>query len=167
MNRRYYTQTATPGLIQAFRQAPWRIQVQRVLYVLVPIALLIVLLSVYLSVSIQAADAGLEIQELEAKRAQLQREIANGRSRIAFLKSSASMEKRALEMGFQRVDAKRIVYMVVPEYLGKPIPRVAVPDLLPLEESPQLLKPVYTQSLWEWFFQGVLTAEKAGGGIFP
>jgi hypothetical protein len=167
MTKRYYSQTATPGFMQAFRQAPWRLQVQRVLYILVPIALLIVLLSIYLSVTMQAADAGLEIQDLESIRASLQRDIANGRSRMAFLKSSALMEKRALEMGFQRVEAKRIVYMIVPGYTGKPIPKVAVPDMPMPGETRQLLKPVYTQSLWEWLFQGVLTVDSEGGGFSP
>jgi hypothetical protein len=167
MTRRYSAQTATPGVMQAFQQAPWRIQVQRVMVILVPIALVIVLLSIYLSVSIQAADAGLEIQELEATRANLQREIANGRSRIAFLKSSAAMEKRALDLGFQRVDAKRIIYMIIPEYMGRPVPNVAVPELPGAQEAPQILKPIYTQSLWEWFFQGVLAGDMAGGGYSP
>ena len=63
-------------IIQAYQQAPWRIQVQRLRTFLVLILVFTLVTGMYLYISAQAAMAGLNIQEGEYRRDVLMREIA-------------------------------------------------------------------------------------------
>ena len=90
--------------IQAFKQAPWRNHVQVAGFFLLSLVILLLVASVYLSISGQAAAAGLEAYRLNLDRTDLERQIADRKSQLANLTSSPSMEKRALDMGFERID---------------------------------------------------------------
>ncbi len=153
-------------LVQAYRQAPWRLQTQRGILLLVIAILGASVLWVMVSVTVQAADAGLKIQQLEDKQETLQREIAALRTNIAIQTSASQMKKRAEDLGFQPVDPANISYVVIPGYKGRepviqaPPPSAAVPK--------PLVKPAFKQSLWEWLLEGILAisepaAQPAGG----
>ena len=148
---------------QAYKQAPWRIQTQRVALLLIVVILGASILWVMLSVTVQAGAAGLDIQSYEYKQENLQRQIASLRTQYADLTSASRMLKRADEMGFQQTSPDSITYMVVPEYQGKETEI----QVLPIQSNAYqpIIKPVYTESLWEWLQQGIIKMSEQPGGL--
>ncbi len=152
-------------LVQAYRQTPWRIQTQGGVLFLIVIILGVSVLWVMTSVTVQASSAGLEIQQYESEQEDLQRQIAALRTDIASQTSTAQMQKRAEAMGFKPVDPANITYIVVPGYKGRESSvQAAAPET---NIQPMLVKPAYTQSLWEWLLQGVLQVSEQPGGSSP
>jgi hypothetical protein len=152
-------------LIQAYKQAPWRIRTQTSTLFLVAIVLAACVIWVMVSISIQAADAGLQIQELTFEQLKLNREIADLRSQGAMFTSSSGMEKRAEDMGFHTATNEDLTYSVVKGFTGRK-PQISAPppgsDLPPV-----LLKPSYTQSLSDWLWQGVIKLSENNGSFKP
>jgi len=141
-------------LIQAFKQAPWRNRVQLAGGFLVGLIIIILVASVYLSISGQAATAGLEAYQLDLKRLDLEREIANTNAQIALLTSSGSMEARAAELGFERINPEDALYLSIPGYAGRQTMVVtAPPGANPTNRM--IVKSVYRESLWDWLFSGI------------
>jgi len=141
-------------LSQAQKQAPWRIRIQSVGMVLLILAGAIVVAALYLSVSAQAANAGLELQDLDSQKQDLEDQIADQETFLAWLDSTTKMEQRAADLGFERISADRALYVAVPGYNG---PKSVLLAPLPgsrLFQDP-VLKPGYTQSIWDWLFEGV------------
>lgn len=158
------TVKASKRMVQAYKQAPWRIQTQWGVLALIATILGASALWVMVSVSVQAADAGLEIQSLEYDRETALRRIAGLRTEIGILTSKARMEQRAADMGFESVKPEDITYMVSPSYTG----RQSVIQAAPPGASPELplIKPVYSQSLWDWLMQ-YLTEISGPGSVVP
>ncbi len=153
----------TTKLVQAYRQAPWRVQLQRLGYVALGILMVLLVAALYLNISARAATAGLDFQGLEFQRQSLQREIADLDATLAEITSEDSMLARADAMGFKQISMDQAVYVVVPGYTGRQAASLApVPDSNMLAEP--IIKPSYTQSLWEFLFQGVLTWTNSAGG---
>ncbi len=141
-------------LIQAYRQAPWRIQTQWMGLFLLALALIALVAGFYLYVSAQAAVAGLELQSLQQDREQKERDIAQARNQLAELTSTSAMLARAEILGFKKLNPEEITYLVVPEYAGRQAEPLVNPtgrDVLQAD----LIKPVYTQSLWEWLLENL------------
>ena len=150
----------------AFRQAPWRVQLQYVgLFLLALIAVLVVA-GVYLSISGQAAAAGLAYYNDNEDIQDLERQIADRKARLALMTSANVMETRAKELGFERVDASRAVYMVIPGFTGKSPAVLAPPPGLVATQEP-LIKSIYRQSLWDWLFAGINRLSDSVGGNNP
>ncbi len=140
---------------QAYRQAPWRAQTQRGVLLLIAAILAAGVLWVMVSVTVQADAAGLQIQDLESEQETLQRESAGLRTLFAMQTTDEVMQKRAAQLGFQPVDPADITYMVVPGYPGRQ-PNIQAPPPGSAAQQP-LVKAAYTQSLWEWLLEGVLS----------
>lgn len=138
----------------AFKQAPWRSRVQPIVGFLVALVIVILVASIYLSISGQAAAAGLEAYQLDLERLNLEHEIANTNSRIAELTSASNMEARALEMGFKRIDPADALYITIPGYPGRQTMIVTSPPGT-VNDDRLLVKSVYRQSLWDWLFSGI------------
>ncbi len=156
------TVTIPKRMVQAHRQAPWRIQTQRGVLLLIVAILGASILWVMVSVTVQAAAAGLKIQELEGDQEVLQREIAGLRTEIGIQTSSTQMEKRAEDLGFKPVDPADVTYLVVPGYMGRePIIQAPPPGT---EAQQPLVKHAYTESLWEWLQQGILDISEPAAG---
>jgi hypothetical protein len=137
---------------QAFKQAPWRSQIQIVgLFLLVLVGVLLVA-SVYLTISGQAASAGLTAYNLNYQRRTLERTIADSKSQLALITSSAVMEERAKTMGFVPADPSNVIYAVVPGYTGRQTAILAPPPGI-TEQQGVVVKSIYRQSLWDWLFQ--------------
>lgn len=157
--------TTPKHMVQAYRQAPWRIQTQRGVLLLIAAILGASVLWVMVSVTIQAAAAGLQVQQYESDQEDLERQIASLRTQIGVLTSASQMEKRADALGFQTVKQEDITYMVVPGYTGRS-PNIQAPP--PGSTIPEpIVKPAYTQSLWEWLLLGVLSNSDQPGGTSP
>ncbi len=151
-------------LTQAFKQAPWRNQVQFAGLFLLALVVVILVASVYLSISGRAAAAGLNAYNLNLERQDLERGIADKKAQIAILTSSNVMESRAKELGFQRINPSQAVYVTVPGYLGKQPAVLAAPPGLG-NSSVSLIRSVYRQSLWDWLFTGITRlSESVRGG---
>lgn len=161
-------QTAMPKRMvqtQAHQQAPWRIQTQRGVLVLVVAVLGGLILWVMASITVQAGTAGLEVQNLEFQLDEQQRAIAGLRTQIAEQTASVKMEKRADALGFKPVKPQDVTYIVVPGYTGRK-PSIQAPPPGSAIQAP-LLKHAYTESLWDWMLQGLSDIRDTTGGITP
>lgn len=139
---------------QAFKQAPWRTQIRSVGLILLVLAVVVVVAGLYLSVSAQAAQAGMEIQSMEVDKDKLKQQIADLSTFLAWMDSATLMEERAKALGFERITAAQAVYVPVPGYTGR-TPLSVAQFVGTSRTSEDLLKPVYTQSLWDWMFAGI------------
>ncbi len=150
-------------LVQAYRQAPWRVQLQRLGYFALGIIMVLLVAALYLNISAQAATAGLDFQGLEFQRQSLQRQIADSDATLAKITSEDSMLARAEALGFKPISSDQAVYVIVPGFTGRqPASLAPAPDANMLAEP--IIKPSYTQSLWEFLFQGLLTWTNSSGG---
>ena len=139
-----------PGILtHAYRQAPWRLQTQRLMIMLIIAILGASVLWIMLSVTVEAGVAGLEIQSMENEQHKLRRKIASQRTEYAILTSADRMTRQAEAMGFEVIQPENISYIVVPAYTGRKSLLTISPSNQ-LQESHFLIKPAYTQSLSEW-----------------
>jgi len=149
---------------QAFKQAPWRGQIQSAGLFLLGLVVVVVIASIYLSISGRAASAGLGAYRMNVERQTLERQIADRKARIAILTSVTVMEQRAKDMGFERISSTDAVYVMVPGYPGKQAVVLAAPPGID-ESNRSLILPIYRQSIWDWLFQGInRLSESVGGG---
>jgi len=150
-------------LIQAYQQAPWRIQIQRLRTLLLLILMFALVTGIYLFISAQAAMAGLNIQDGEFYREKLQREIASLKTDLGKVNSIATMEERATKAGYKPAASNKGMYVIVTGYFGRPPVNLAPPpgpDLIPETR----LKPEYTTSLSEWLYRMSIELRPVPGG---
>ncbi len=141
-------------LVQAFKQAPWRIHARYVGLFLLSLVVILVVASIYLSISGLAANAGLDAYRADLKRLELEREIAHRKATLALITSAPAMEERALSMGFEKIDPADALYITVPGYAGRGTMVVSPPPGIS-DSSRQLVKSIYRESLWDWLFTGI------------
>jgi hypothetical protein len=153
----------TQHLIQAYQQAPWRSQVQAIGLFLLALVVAALVAGLYLSISAQTASEGIAIQDLETQREDMERQIADLKTQVGLLTSASQMEQRAKAMGYQPTDSNNTTYMVVSTYPGRQAAEFA-PINAPQIQTRSLLKSDYTESLWEWLFQGALQLNNSVGG---
>ncbi len=151
------------NLTQAFKQAPWRNQIQFVGLFLLALVVIVLVASVYLSISGRAAAAGLHSYSYSLERQDLERAIADYKAQIAIMTSASVMEKRAKDAGFQRIDPSQAVYVLVPGYTGRqPVVLAAPPGVS--DSGISLVKTIYRRSLWDWLFSGINRLSDSVGG---
>lgn len=151
---------------QAFRQAPWRVQLQYVGVFMLALVSILVIAGIYLSISGQAAAAGLASYANDQKRQDLERQIADRKARLALMTSANVMEARAKELGFERIDPANAVYIEMPGYTGKFAAVLAPPPGISATVEP-VIKSTYRQSLWDWLFRGINQLSASVGGSNP
>ncbi len=135
--------------IQAYKEAPWRVQVKRIAAFLSAMIAIAIVAGLYLNITAQTAAAGVEARKLEKQRDELMRQNSDLRTQLGFMSSRVEMERRARELGYEPVNPDQLEYMVIEGYPGRDSIRLASPPS-PLQTSRPLLKPDYTQSLGEW-----------------
>jgi hypothetical protein len=156
--------TMTRRLSQAYQQAPWRIEVQRVGLVALGIIVAAIIAMFYLSISARTAATALKIRDLESDMAMLQEENASISAQLAAMTTASEMEKRAIALGYEVVQPENTQYLIVTGYNGRPTVILLPPPSA--EPAPAtMIKPSYTLSLWEWFHETLLSAPMASGGI--
>ena len=139
---------------QARKQASWRTRIQSVGMALLILVGAIVVAALYLSVSAQSANAGLELQQLDGEIDDLQHQIADQETFLAWINSTTKMEERATALGFERITADRALYVLVPGYTGHKTTLLApLPGSQLFQDA--VIKSSYTQSIWDWLFEGV------------
>lgn len=135
--------------VQAYRQAPWRKQVQLIGLFSTVVVILLTGAGIYLYVTASAATLGREILELRVEKQELQQRIENYQSEIAALSSARILEERALELGFVQVNPATAAYVVVPGYSGRKTAELAPPPEQG-RSSAQTARPEYTMTLFDW-----------------
>ncbi len=153
-------------ITQAYHQAPWRIQVQRLGTFLVIILVFTLVTGMYLSISAQAATIGLNIQDGEYNREILMREVATLKTQLGDLTSISNMEQRAKDAGYKPVDPEKGMYVLVKGYTGRP-PVILAPPPGPDTLQTAGLKPEYTQSLWDFLYTTVNGFKLSQEGPLP
>jgi hypothetical protein len=146
--------------IQAYRQAPWRRQMQMIGFVVAGVLALAVVAALYLDITARAATTGRMVQTLQTQRADTQQRIENLETELAFITSIEVMQKRATDMGFAPMPPGAITYLPVDLYQGVPsvqlAPRAGA-DFTGIISMP----PEYTQSLFDWL--GDMLSALGGG----
>jgi hypothetical protein len=141
---------------QAYRQAPWRRQIQSVGISLLPVIALVVVISIYLIISAQSAAAGLEIMDMHYQQEDIMRVIANQRTELAWKTSYTQMSKRAEQNGYEAAPAESVHFMSIPGYEGQnPVMLAALPGSD--NKLGPLVNEYYQQSLWDWIYNTFLT----------
>jgi hypothetical protein len=151
------------SFIQAYRQAPWRVQLQKVVVFLLVLVVVALVAGMYLSITAQTTQSGVKIQKLEYDRDDLIITIANNRTKLALVTSQSQMKKRAQELGFESADMSKAEYMVIDAYPGRKIAGMTISEYQAPVIRP-ILKPSYTQSLWEWVLDRMVEVSKQRGG---
>lgn len=149
-------------IIQAYKQAPWRVQLQWIGTLLLVLVIGMLISGVYLYLSAEATAAGTEIRDLELEREALQIRIADLNTQLAHIRSASYMEQRAEALGYREATKEDIVFVYVPEYSGRQPVFLAPP---PGNDSvnASIIKPAYRQSLWEWLYQGTFSLIESRG----
>jgi hypothetical protein len=141
-------------VLQAYKQAPWRIQLQWIGLFLLGLVLIASITGVYLSISAQAAASGRKIQSLESEINNINNEIAVLTAELATIKSIEAMQSRAQALGFVPINPHEAVYLEIPGYDPLADLVMAPPRVSIISESPTVLS-AYKTSLWEWLVQNI------------
>jgi hypothetical protein len=131
-------QTFYPAhLLRAFRQAPWRQQTQLLAGLFIGLLVLLVVGGLYLAVASRAGNAGRDLQNFEAHKAELIRENDRLRAELAQLRTLTRLASRALELGFVPAEPDQVHYLKVPSLpAAAPQPAVAAAPVAETTASP-------------------------------
>ncbi|MDA1329975.1 MAG: hypothetical protein DWG76_03575 [Chloroflexi bacterium] len=140
----------TKRLIQAYRQAPWRKQVQLVGFIVAGVAIVALIAGIYLDVTARAATMGRAVQSLQGAREDLEQNLEDLETELAYLNSVATMHARAEKLGFQELSSSLVTYLPVSGYEGRADAQLA-PNLASQFSTGSRLPTAYTQSLFDWF----------------
>ena len=141
-------------ILQAYKQAPWRVQLQWIGLFLLGLVLIASITGIYLSISAQAAASGRKIQSLESQISSINNEIADLTAELAAAKSIDNMMARAKDLGFVPLNPHEAVYLEIPGYNPHADLVLAPPRVNIISESPTVL-PSYRTSLWDWLTQNI------------
>jgi cell division protein FtsL len=134
---------------QAYYQAPWRKQLQYIVFFLVLLVMGALVAGIYLNVTARAVTVGQEIQVMQNQIDELKRAIADKEISLAILTSTSMMEQRARELGFSPVKPDKITYIMVSGYQEQQEVNLAPTSQKELV-SEERLSPAFTISLMEW-----------------
>ncbi len=141
-------------ILQAYKQAPWRIQIQWIGLFLLGLVLIASITGVYLSINAQAATSGRRIQYLESQISSINDEIAELTAELAAAKSVDSMQSRAQSLDFVPLNPHNALYLEIPGYNPQADLVLAPPRVNIISESPTVLSS-YRTSLWEWLVSNI------------
>jgi uncharacterized protein YpmS len=136
----------------AYQQAPWRSTIRMFSLFMLLMVVLVTMFFFFSSIKAEAAEASASLRSREYEREELQRKIVDKRAQLGQLTSSIVMENRAKDLKFEMISPDKTVYLNVPGYVGRQIVKLAPPPARIQFEAP-LIKPAYTQSLWEYLVQ--------------
>lgn len=154
-------------LFQAYRQTPWRQQIQWISWIFVAFITLGIVFAIALTITGEERAASLTTLSLDEDKGRLEREIPDLRARLAYLTSAQVMEQRALPLGFKPVKPESIVYMVIPGYQGRTAADVPLNPTRAELFAERIIKPSYKESLWEWFYQSFFFNDQTPGEKKP
>ena len=103
-------------ILRAFRQAPWRKQVQTVAVLSIALLIIAVIGGFYLAAASRAGTAGRDVQRLEGRKAELIQENDELRAKLAELRSITRLADRAQALGFAPAQMEQVEYLPVKNY---------------------------------------------------
>lgn len=134
---------------QAFKQAPWRVEMRSAGGTMLWLTALLVIGGMYLTVSSNVAQAGRRVMTLESRRQELLQSTADLRANLAELTTPERLLERAGSLGFKPAGPDDIEYLEVEGYALGPA-FVAPRPLGSLEQGSAGLSPSYTETLGAW-----------------
>lgn len=155
-------------LLQACKQAPWRIQIQWIGLFLLALVILAALAGLYLNINSKAAAAGRHIQSLERNIKDINNQIAELTTDLATAQSTERMLTRARELGFTLIDPMTAIYLEVPGYVPDDELELAAP-LPEITDDAPIIQSSYRNSLWDWFVKNIwhISGNTSGEGSAP
>lgn len=151
-------------LIQAYKNAPWRRQLQVIGLFSAVVAFIAIIAGVYLNVTARTATYGREIQLFQNDIRQVEQDIEDLQAQLADLTSARYMQQQAEELGFKPVQKERAVYLEVSGYAGRQTANLAAGPVSPQGSGAQL-PPEYTESLIDWVRRLVFTISTRTGAV--
>lgn len=136
--------------IQAYKEAPWRRQMQMIGVVSSGVVALALVAAIYLNITARSATAGRLVQQLQSDRADLEQQIEDLQTQLAFILSVEQMQKRASDLGFEPVSPSAITYLRVAEYQARPTGAELAPRAGSEFGAVAPLPAEYTDSLFDW-----------------
>lgn len=137
------------NFLQAYRQAPWRVQLQWVGIFLLVLVGFSTVAGIYLSISGRAASAGRQIQSLEGEISDLRLEINDLNTQLAEISSEKSLSARLESSKMIEMDPLQALYVEVPGLPTQQSVVLAPPPSADEVSTPTIL-PEFTASLWDW-----------------
>lgn len=138
------------NFVQAYKQAPWRQQLQ---YTGVFMAVLLAIAAVaglYLSISGRTATTGRQVQVLDSRVESMKLTINDMQTELAQISSARSMYARLKDLGMELMDPAEGLYVTVPGYQGLSAFSPSPSQKMMSSKYPEIL-PEYTSTLVEWF----------------
>jgi len=148
---------------QAYKQAPWRRQIQSIGLSLLPVVAIAIFISLYLIISAQAAAAGLQIMNLHYDEEDILRAIANLRTQLAWITSYSQMQKRAEILGYEVASESNVYFIMIEGYQGQNAVLIAPPPGFE-NESASFVNELYNQSLSNWFLNTFFMPSSSNNG---
>jgi hypothetical protein len=170
-------------LTHAYSQAPWRKQTYLIGVFLLILVSVAIVAGIYLNVTARAAAVGREIQEMQVRVygyhnlegsanetdvpiEELDQNIANLTSQLAYLTSYSVMQARVKDLGLIPLDASHIDYVEVPGYVERQTTSLAPPPE-PVVVNASIIAPEFKESLFEWVTDQVRKTVRLFGEAGP
>ncbi len=149
----------TNKFTHAYKQAPWRQKIRGMAWVFAVVIAFIVIALTNLNISARTYATGIETQMLYSDKEALNQSIADLNSQLGVVTSFSYVSVRFSESGYHTFNnSEEIVYLSVPGY-QPPGLEIDLPSSVEKRASP-ILKPVYTQSLWDLLLEGAVKLSK-------
>ncbi|HSB66424.1 MAG TPA: hypothetical protein VLD65_07585 [Anaerolineales bacterium] len=156
----------TTNPTHAYSLIPWRRQTYLIGVILLILVCTAIIAGIYLNVTARAAAVGRQIQEMQVRVygyhyltgdsgenyvpiEELEQDIADLDSQLAYLTSYAIMKERVRKLDVRTIDAFSVVYMEVPGYVDRQTTSLAPPPQ-PVVVNASGIAPEFKQSLFEW-----------------
>lgn len=135
--------------LQAYKQTPWRKQLRLFGVAIIVVVFAVIVGGMYLNIASRASAVGREIQTMQRDSRNLQREIKDLETDLAFLLSEQVMAQRAADLDYTRINPGDALYIQVPGYAGRLTAKIA-----PTKNEGVVLQhelpAAYTQSWIDW-----------------
>ncbi len=155
-------------ILQAYRNTPWRRQIQVLSMFGAVAAVAALVMIVYIWVTSQAGTYGLQVREYQVTAQALEQSIEDKKVELADLTSTENLAERAEQAGYQPVDPNRIRYLEVEGYYTEPPLQLApAPNAVHTQSSEGGLPQSFTSSLYDWIRETIyqLSIRTGSAGI--
>ena len=136
-------------LLQAYKQAPWRTQIQRVGAFLLVVIAIAAVSGLYLFISGRSAATGRRIQNLESEAAALHRQNNDLETLLGKIQSEQALSERAKALNMRPLTPQEVLYLEVPGYIPAGGSNLAPPPMI-VEERTPVLMPEFTSTFLDW-----------------